>query len=139
MPRNPTAFMDSFALVTRTVTVHATQAYATLEMGPTQAKFLRRIGEGTASQADLARATATDPTLTSRVLQTLIDKKLVLRERSQEDRREYVLTLTAAGKRARTRVEALRSEVAARVVASLDERDLADFERITKKIVDAIR
>ena len=69
------------------------------------------------------------------MLQTLIERELVRRERSDEDRREYVLELTPAGQRARARVEKLRAQIAARVVGALDERDLEDFERVAKKIL----
>ena len=57
------------------------------------------------------------------------------RERSETDRREYVLELEAAGRRAKERVEKLRGELAERIVSALDERDLDDFDRITKKIL----
>ncbi len=59
------------------------------------------------------------------------------RERSNEDRREYILELSSAGRRAQGRVEKLRAQLAARVVAALDERDLGDFDRISRKILAA--
>ena len=59
------------------------------------------------------------------------------RERSDEDRREYVLELSAAGRRAQERVEKLRAQLAERVVAALDERDIEDFDRIARKILAA--
>ena len=137
--REPTEFIDTFGAVKRRITAVAAQAYARVELGATQAKFLRHIGQKSRiSQAELARATETDPTLTGRVLQTLVERGLVRRERSDEDRREYVLELGAAGKRARERVEKLRGELAARVVAALDERDLDDFDRIARKILAAL-
>jgi DNA-binding MarR family transcriptional regulator len=136
--RDPTEFIDTFGALRRRLVAVAAQAYATVELGSTQAKFLRHIGQRSRiSQAELARATGTDPTLTGRVLQTLIERGLVRRERSDEDRREYVLELGAAGRRARSRVEKLRAQVAARVVAALDERDLEDFDRIANKILAA--
>jgi DNA-binding MarR family transcriptional regulator len=131
--------MDTFGALRRRVTAIATQAYASLELGATQAKFIRHIGlRSRISQAELARATSTDPTLTGRVLQSLIERGLVRRQRSDEDRREYVLELGAAGRRVQERVEKLRSELATRVVAALDERDLEDFDRIVKKILAAL-
>ncbi|MCU1280043.1 MAG: hypothetical protein JWM53_3589 [bacterium] len=136
--RDPTEFIDTFGAVRRCVSGVAAQAYAAVELGGTQAKFLRQIGRGSRiSQAELARATQTDPTLTGRVLQPLIERGLVRRQRSDEDRREYVLELTAAGRRARARVEKLRAQIAARVVDALDERDVEDFDRIAKKILAA--
>jgi DNA-binding MarR family transcriptional regulator len=136
--RDPTEFIETFGALKRCLTSVAAQAYATVELGSTQGKFLRYIGKHSRiSQAELARATGTDPTLTGRTLQTLIERGLVQRERSDEDRREYVIELGAEGRRAQNRVEKLRAQLAARVVAVLDERDLEDFERITKKILAA--
>jgi len=112
--------------------------YGNVEIGSTQAKFLRHIGQhAPISQAGLARATGTDPTLTGRALQSLVERGLMRRERSNEDRREYILELSSAGRRAQGRVEKLRAQLAARVVAALDERDLGDFDRISRKILAA--
>jgi DNA-binding MarR family transcriptional regulator len=72
-----------------------------------------------------------------RALGPLLERGLVRRERSDEDRREYVLELAPAGKRARARIEKVRARLHARVVAPLDERDLDDFDRIAKKILAA--
>ncbi len=136
--RDPIEFVETFGAVKRCFTSLATQGYAVAEIGSTQAKFLRTIGRRSRiSQAELARATSTDPTLTGRALQTLLERGWVRRERSDEDRREYVLELSAAGKRTLERVEKLRAEIAARVVAPLDDRDLEDFDRIAKKILAA--
>ena len=112
--------------------------YGNVEIGSTQAKFLRHIGQhAPISQTGLARATGTDPTLTGRALQSLVERGLMRRERSNEDRREYILELSSAGHRAQGRVEKLRAQLAARVVAALDERDLGDFDRISRKILAA--
>jgi DNA-binding MarR family transcriptional regulator len=136
--RDPTEFIETLGALKRCLASLAAQTYATAEMGSTQANLLRYIGEHSRiSQADLARATGTDPTLTGRALQTLIERGLVRRERSDEDRREYVLELGAAGRRAQERVEKLRASLAARVVSALDARDLDDFDRIAKKILAA--
>ena len=63
--RDPNEFIEMFGALRRCITAVAAQAYATVEMGSTQAKFLRHIGRDTRiSQAELARATGTDPTLT---------------------------------------------------------------------------
>ncbi|HEY0252622.1 MAG TPA: MarR family winged helix-turn-helix transcriptional regulator [Kofleriaceae bacterium] len=116
----------------------AANAYSELGIGATQAKFVRHIGlAGTISQAELARMTNTDPTLTGRILSTLIERCWVKRERSEEDRREYVVELAPPAKRMQAKIEATREELAAKVVAALDDRDIEDFERIAKKIVAA--
>jgi DNA-binding MarR family transcriptional regulator len=136
--REPVDFIDSFGLLKRRLTWVATQAYAAAGMARMQGRLLRQIGKHSPiSQAELARATDTDPALTGRILQGLMEEGLVRRERSDEDRREYVLELTATGRRAKERVDKARVDLAARLAAVLDDRDLDDFDRIVKKVLDA--
>ncbi len=116
----------------------AEQAYATFEVGSAKAKFLRHIGHHSRiSQADLARATMTAPTLTGRAIAPLVKRGWVRRKRSEEYRREYVLERTAAGKRACERVVAAREDIIERLAKVLDEGDLEDFDRISEKILAA--
>src|SRR5262249_40437290 len=106
--RDPTEFIDTFGTVRRRISALAAQAYAAIELGPMQAKLLRHLGKhAPISQAELARITDSDPALAGRVLATLIERGLIERERSKADRREYVLELTAAGRRTRDRIEKL--------------------------------
>jgi DNA-binding MarR family transcriptional regulator len=134
----PQEFIESFGALSRCVRALANQAYASIEVGSAQAKLLRHIGRNSRiSQADLARATDTAPTLTGRAIEPLVERGWVRRKRSEEDRRQYILELTAAGKRTRDRVETARAEVIAQIAAVLDEKDLEDFERITGKIIAA--
>ncbi len=139
MPRRePGEFLESLGALTRCLRSLAAQSYAGLELGSTHAKFLRHIGRRSRiSQADLARATLTDPALTGRALETLVERGWVRRTRSEEDRRQYVLELTAAGQRARKKVEGARETIAERLTAVLEARDLEDFDRIAKKVLAA--
>jgi DNA-binding MarR family transcriptional regulator len=137
--RDTREFFERFGAVSRLLRSLADQAYATFEVGSTQAKFLRYIGKNSRiSQADLARATLTAPTLTGRALETLIERGWVRRRRSEEDRRQYLLELTAAGQRARERVEEARDGLLQRITAVLDERDVEDFDRIASKLFAAL-
>ena len=140
MPRRePAEFLEAFAALWRAVRSAAAQTYATFEVGSTQAKFLRHIGRHSRiSQADLARATDSDPALTGRALETLIERGWVRRTRSEEDRRQYLLELTSSGQRTRNRVEQARARIADRIASALDDRDFEDFERIAKKIHGAV-
>lgn len=134
--RDPHELFERLSAVMRCLKSAAAQAYGTLEVGSAQAKFLRHIGRHSRiSQADLARATDTAPTLTGRALETLVERGWVRRKRSDEDRRQYVLELTAAGQRARERVEEAREEIIERLAAALDDEDIEDFDRIAKKIL----
>jgi DNA-binding MarR family transcriptional regulator len=137
--REPDEFLDAFSALARAIRGAAAQSYASFEVGSTQAKFLRQIGKTRGiSQAELARATVTDPTLTGRVLETLVERGWVRRKRSSEDRRQYVLELSAAGARMRKRVEGARAHIAARMVTKLDARDWDDFERIAARLHAAL-
>jgi DNA-binding MarR family transcriptional regulator len=140
--RDPNFFIDQFGAVRRRVSALAAAAYAELDLGTTQAKFLRHIGEVPAgaaiSQAELARVAQSDPALTGRTVETLVERGYVVREASLVDRRAYVLALTPAGRKIRDRVRAIRTKVATRVVAALDARDLADFDRIAAKLLSAL-
>ena len=136
--RDSHEFFELFGAVTRRLRSVAAQAYATFEVGSAQAKFLRHIARHSRiSQADLARATDTAPTLTGRALETLVERGWVRRKRSEIDRRQYVLELTASGQRTRERVESARNDIIARLGSSLDDRDVEDFERIAQKILVA--
>ena len=132
-------FLDRFGALARAVRLAAAQTYATFDVGSTQARFLRYLQQHPgSSQAELARATVTDPTLTGRVLESLVERGWVKRERSKDDRRQYVLELSAAGRRACARVDGARAEIAERMVTALEERDLRDFERIAGKLLEVL-
>lgn len=133
---DPHAFFERFTGMWRVLRGVVEAAYAELGVGTTQAKFLRHIGKNSRiSQADLARATDTAPTLTGRALETLIERGWVRRKRSEEDRRQYLLELTPAGQRLRARVEEAREGISQRIATALDEQDVKDFDRIAKKIL----
>lgn len=132
-------FLDTYARLKRSLAALTAREYAQLELGSAQVRFLKQIARSPSiSQAELARATETDPALTGRALQTLIKRGWVRRVRSATDKRAYVLQLGAGGKRIMARVEAVRSELAEQITASLDDRDRDDFQRIVDKIVTAI-
>jgi DNA-binding MarR family transcriptional regulator len=76
--------------------------------------------------------------LTGRALETLIERGWVRRKRSQEDRREYLLELTASGQRAREKVEEARERFIEEITAALEDRDAADFDRIAARILGAL-
>ena len=134
--RDAAKFVEKFGALKRCLNALGTQAFAKIGLGPTQVGFLRHIGKhARISQAELSRATGTDPALTGRALQTLIERGWILRERSAEDRRGYLLDLSAAGRRTLKRLERVRDELAEQIAEPLDERDLADFERIADKLL----
>ena len=133
--RDPHEVFESFGAVIKTLRAAAADAYSATGVGSAQAKLLRHIGKHSRiSQADLARATDTAPTLTGRAVEPLIERGWIRRKRSEEDRRQYVLELTASGERMRIKVEGAREDLIQRLALVLDDRDAEDFDRIAKKI-----
>ena len=127
--------LETFSSLTRDLRAAAAQAYAGFEVGTAQAKLLRQIRKQShISQAELARATASDPTLTGRVLATLMARGWVHRRRSDEDRRQYVLELSPRGQRVCERIESARAGIARRIADALDARDRRDFARLADKL-----
>jgi DNA-binding MarR family transcriptional regulator len=139
MPRRAaTPFIETFSGLKRRLTAVVDAEYAPLGIGATQAKLLCVVGEGQPmSQAELARATGTDPALTGRVLRTLLDRGWVRRRRSREDRRAFSLELTPDGEELYAAVRAKRMALQARVEKCLDAEDRAAFERLAKKLLEA--
>lgn len=136
--RDSPDFYERFVEVLRCVRGISETAYADVGIGVTQAKILRVLGEKSPqSQAQLARATRMWPTLTGRTVEALIDHGWVRRKKSKEDRRQYVLELTAAGRRVCERVAIARKGVMASLASVLDEADARDFDRIATKILTA--
>jgi DNA-binding MarR family transcriptional regulator len=132
----PNDFVERLRALLRCLRAATATTRASLDLGLTQARFLRYIGRNSGiSQADLARATESDPTLTGRILETLIERDLVRRNRSAEDRRQYVLELTLAGQRLRRKVEQSHQRIAAQIQQVLDPRDREDFDRIAGKLL----
>lgn len=86
---------------------------------------------------EVAVELASDPTLTSRVVEALISRGWVKKRRSTIDKRQFVLALSAAGVRFRVKVEAGRQALAAQLANVLDDRDFKDFDRIAGKLLGA--
>jgi len=130
-------FLDIFAQAKRSLGLVVWQAFAPLDIGPKQVFLMRELAKADAmSQADLARATLSDPAATSRAVQTLITMGWVRRTRNMEDQRVLTVEMTAAGRAASKRIEAAYARAAREVVLPLDARDLKDFRRITTKLLD---
>jgi DNA-binding MarR family transcriptional regulator len=76
-------------------------------------------------------------TLTS-VLDRLWDRKLIVRDSSEQDRRSFVIRLTPAGRELGLRLHALLRDVETRVSAAVSARDLAGFTKVLAAIEDAL-
>jgi DNA-binding MarR family transcriptional regulator len=133
------AFAENMSTVKRVLRQASAEAYGDFALGDTQMKILRYVAANPrASQADLARATETDPALLGRALKGMLDRGVLKRSRSKEDRRAYLIELGPSGAALATRVEAASARLVQRILAPFDARDLADFDRLTKKLVAAL-
>ncbi|NYF88162.1 MarR family transcriptional regulator [Tunturiibacter empetritectus] len=132
--------LDLFSSVKRAKGWAETQMYAPWELGPTQVRLLEYLAEHNGvSQSQLAKATDTDKALTGRALQTLIDRGWLLRERSSEDARAYVLSLAPAGRKLVKELGKMRNQVIERLARTLDSRDVDDFRRIAGKLLAPVQ
>jgi DNA-binding MarR family transcriptional regulator len=130
-------FLETFARAKRSLGLVVWQAFASLDIGPKQVTLMRELAKvDSISQADLARATMTDPAATSRAVQTLITMGWVRRTRNEHDQRALTVEMTAAGRAASKRIEAAYLRAARQVTLPLDSRDLKDFRRITTKLLE---
>ena len=99
-------------------------------------QLLSRLSRlGSATQVQLAEATAQHPAAISRLLDDVEQARLVRRTRSRVDRRKQTVALTARGK---ARVAALRPEVdraLAEAMAGLDRSEQLQLHHLLKKLV----
>lgn len=133
------AFAENLAALKRASRQAAAVAFDELGLSDMQLKMLRHIAANpTVTQADLARATETDPALLGRSLRVMLGHGMVKRAQSREDKRAFVISLTPRGRSVLTSSNEASERLVKQLVAPLDAKDLADFERITKKIVTAV-
>lgn len=131
-------FLEQYSVLTKRLRAMIAAEYAALGIGASQGKLIRRLSRDVPmSQADLARATDTAPALLGRSLDTLVKRGWIKRTRSTEDRRQYLLTLTPAGEKIWAKVDAARTSVMDRIAEALDDRDVSDFQRISKRLLAA--
>lgn len=128
-------FLATFAATKRIVSLVATRSMAPLGLGRAQVALLRELGRSEpATQCALAHATMLDPSATARSLTMLSRRGWIRRRRGELDRRESHVELTARGRRLAARVEAHYAIVAEVLGVRLDNRDIADLERICAKL-----
>lgn len=133
------AFAENLVALKRASRQAAAVAFDALGLNDTQLKMLRHIDANpSVTQADLARATETDPSLLGRALRVLVDDGMVKRTPSRDDKRAFVISVTVYGRRVLATSNEARERLVRQLAAPLDAKDFADFERITKKIVSAV-
>jgi DNA-binding MarR family transcriptional regulator len=104
----------------------------------TQARLLLYAAEHHGvSQAELARATDTDKALAGRVIEGLIERGWLRRDRSSEDARAYIVSVSASGRKVATQLNRIGSEILSKLSQTLDDKDVEEFKRIANKLIDA--
>lgn len=109
-----------------------------LQINPGQQRVLMALGrDGSVAQRDLLRELGTSPASLSELLSKMEEDKLVKRERSANDRRVLVVTLTAKGaKQARALADA-QNAVAQEVFSALGDGQRAQLAGALRAILDA--
>jgi DNA-binding MarR family transcriptional regulator len=92
--------LDSFRQIVQILRLSATEAQRNLDLSAAQLFVLHKLGDGHGiSMNELAARTHTHQSSVSVVVQRLVEKRLVRRQRARADARRVELTITAAGSR----------------------------------------
>jgi DNA-binding MarR family transcriptional regulator len=92
--------LDSIRQIVQALRLSAAQAQRKLDLSAAQLFVIHKLGNGEPiSMNELSRRTHTHQSSVSVVVQRLVEKRLVRRQRSPADRRQLELQLTAAGLR----------------------------------------
>ncbi|HVL57117.1 MAG TPA: MarR family transcriptional regulator [Burkholderiaceae bacterium] len=97
---------------------------------------LIRIARGGSTAAELAQALAIDGGAMVRMLDRLEAKRLIRRERSQQDRRVIRLALTPEGQRVVREVPAVLAEVNNEHLAGFSAAELDVLKRLLRRVID---
>ena len=96
---------------------------------------------GPLTLGDLAAAEQVRPPTMTRIVDALVEQKLVSRNRNVEDGRSILIAATSAGKKLLLEGRERRVRALARQIAMLDGRDqraLQEAAEIMRKVIDAI-
>ncbi len=100
-----------------------------------QAAILREIGScGPVTQVGLARATASDPSALVRILDDLEKREFVERRRSESDRREMMVSLTAKGRKILGPLDVAHRRLADATATALTADERRVFVALAEKI-----
>jgi DNA-binding MarR family transcriptional regulator len=92
--------------------------------------------EGAASQAELSRRTGIDPSDVVAVVNDLVSRRLVTRERDPRDARRNLVTPTRAGRAELARLGAVITEIQERFLAPLNDPERRQLQRILTKLAE---
>lgn len=93
--------------------------------------------EGALTPQMLCGRTVMDKVTVMRAARGLLQRRLVMRLPNVEDRRSHHLMLTAAGQRLYQQIVPLALEYEGQLLAGIERRDIARFERMLRKVEQA--
>ena len=117
--------------------LHLTFQAKGLDITPEQWAVLNRLWEQDGlSQVELAERTFKDKPGTTRILNLLEKKGVIIRRRDAEDGRVLHVFLTNAGKDLKEKLISCAEEVLVKSGQNLTKEEVSQFKRTLKKIID---
>jgi DNA-binding MarR family transcriptional regulator len=132
-----TDFVEAFDALIRLVVVPGShKPAADLQMGPQDVRALTWLGHnGQALMAEFAKGVGVPLSTATRLVDRLIEKGVVTRQRSDDDRRIVRIALTTAGKKLDERFFSLRLATSRTLLAKLNAADQRVLVSLLKKVV----
>lgn len=90
------------------------------------------------SQNEICKATGLDKSAAVAVIDGLHERKWITRRRSDQDRRRYVLTISAAGRRALADLVGRTRHIEEPVLSALSTRERAQLFALLDKLVERV-
>jgi len=114
----------------------AEQALAPLDLRARHFNVMAMVAaDGTLSQQNLSGLLGLDPTIMVALVDDLEREGLLQRERSQQDRRRYVLELTPAGQRTLKRAFSAIEKAESKLLAPLSRQEADTLQELTGRLL----
>jgi membrane fusion protein (multidrug efflux system) len=127
--------VEAIRALKRAIARAAVGAFKDTGVGPQQFAVLHEVRRaGKASQAELARATFTDPAALMRALDSLERRGWVRRSSAGDDRRRKLVSLTPAGRRALVELDSAFEALRAQADGALSSRERKQFCSLAAKL-----
>lgn len=95
--------------------------------------------QGSKTTNELAKIRGISQAGMSKLTKRLLEKKYIIQERRENDRRTYDILITTNGKDFLSRSEKFRNEIMDLIENTLTEKELDCFVQLCKKITDSYR
>ena len=113
---------------------------AELNLSASEINVLANLADGRdRSVGELASETATKPTTLTSALDRLVRRGYVTRDLDAADRRSFLVSLTADGRRVAGAARAAGADLERAVLATVSDADLAGFRAVTRALTEVAR